>query len=284
MNFSNLVANLRINITNFTNGLNNARRQTQQFASNFARNTRNFSNAFAANNWIDGVQTLGERLHNVGLGLRDIARISSGILISQTFYTAANSIRDAAGALAEFNQNLDYAHVTYSALFGDANLANSFLGVLKDVSVESIFEYSDIEGMARKLSAYGIEYKNLLYIIEGLTNIGAISGDTAALERLAVAIGQINAKGKLTAEEMRQLANAYTPIYDILREKLNITEEQLKSVGDLSISSADAINAIIDYSNETFGATADAAVSTITGLKNKIVDSLKVTGSEIIAP
>jgi len=280
MAFADLTANLRLNIAGFTRAMNNARRQAQRFSSQLASVTKEGS----ADKLIEGYTRLNDRLHKVGLGARDVARIVAGMTISQTFYGITRSIREATSALWEFNENLDYANVTYGALFGDSNLASDFIDTLKQYSIDTIFEYSDIEGMARKLSAYGIEYKNLMYIIEGLTNIGTISGDTAALERLAVAIGQINAKGTLKAEEMRQLANAYTPIYDILRDKLGLTEEELGRVGDLGISSAEAINAIIEYANETFGATADAAVLTIRGLNNKIVDSLKVMGADIMSP
>ncbi len=280
MTFSDLTIGLNLNIAKFTNAMNKARQQTQRFSSYMA----SISTDGSADELIRGYTTLGDRLHRVGLGARDVARIVAGMTISQTFYGITRSIREATDALWEFNKGLDYAQVTYGALFGSSDLATDFIDTLKQFSIDTIFEYSDIEGMARKLSAYGIEYQNLMYIIEGLTNIGTISGDTAALERLAVAIGQINAKGTLKAEEMRQLANAYTPIYDILREKLGLSEDELGMVGDLGISSADAINAIIEYANETFGATADAAVQTITGLNNRIVDSLKVMGADIMSP
>ena len=280
MALQDLVANLRLNISQFTNSMNNVRRQTQRFSSAMA----SVNNQASAQRLVNGYTQLDRTLHRVGLGFRDVARIASGITISQTFYGITRSINEATDALTDFIENLDYAQVTYSALFNDSELASNFIDTLKDFSVDTIFEYSDIEGMARKLSAYGIEYKNLMYIIEGLTNLGTISGDSAALERLAVALGQINAKGKLSAEEVRQLANAYVPINDILRDKLGVTEEGFKSIGDLGISSADAINAIIEYANETFGATAEAAVYTITGLKNKIVDTLKVMGADMMTP
>ena len=229
MAFVDLVANLHLNIQQFNTALNQARRQTQRFASNLDTTLSRTS----VDKLTAGYDNLKKSLHGVGLGFKDIARISSGIMISQTFYGIKRSIDEATSALWSFNESLDYAQVTYSALFGDSKLATSFLDALQKHSVDTIFEYTDIEGMARKLSAYGIEYKNLMYIIEGLTDLGTISGDSAALERLAVAIGQINAKGTLKAEEVRQLANAYVPINDILREKLGVTEEGFKSIGDL---------------------------------------------------
>ena len=266
--------------TKMPNAVKEARKQLNNFYSFMGKQSKQGS----ADKLIEGYERLQDRLHKVGFAARDVARIFAGITISQTFYTVSRAIREATQALWDFNEGLDYAQVTYGALFGDSTLASNFIDTMKQFSIDTIFEYTDIENMARKLSAYGIEYQNLMYIIEGLTNIGTISGDTAALERLAVAIGQINAKGTLKAEELRQLANAYTPIYDILRDKLGLSEEDLGMVGDLGISSADAINAIIEYANETFGATADAAVLTIRGLNNRIVDSLKVMGADMMSP
>lgn len=280
MNFSDLVMRLNVDVRPFTSAMNNARRQVQRFASTIAQ----VSTDGTASRLVEGYRSLNDRLHNVGLSLRDISRISAGIVVSQTFYGIARSVREATDALWAFNESLDYATVTYSALMGSKDIATDFISTLKQFSVDTIFEYSDIENMSRKLLSYGIEYKNLMFIIEGLTNIGTLSGDSAALERLAVAIGQLNAKGVLQAEEVRQFANAYTPIYDILKEKLGLSEEDFKQIGDLRISSEDAINAIIEYTNEKFGSVADAAMYTITGLNNRIVDTLKVMGADMLQP
>ena len=280
MNFSDLVVALRLNISQFTSAMNTARQQAQRFSSAMAQ----ASTAGSADALIQGYTTLNDRLHRVGLGLRDIARISSGIVVSQTFYGIARSIEDATDALSTFIEALDYANVAYSALFNDSNLAGDFLDTLQQFSVDTIFKYQDLEKMARKLLAYGIEYKNLMFIIEGLTNIGTMSGDTAALERLAVAIGQIKAKGVLQAEEVRQLVNAYAPMHDILREKFGLTDEDFENLGDLRLPADDVINAIVEYANEQFGAVSEAAMLTLTGLKNRITDSLKVMGAEIMQP
>lgn len=280
MQFTDLVASLRLNISNFTNGMNTVRRQVQQFSSALAR----ASTAGAADDLIRGYTTLNERLHNVGLGLRDIARISSGIVVSQTFYGITRAVNDATNALWAFNESLDYAQVSYAALFNDSSLSSDFLKSLQQFSVETIFEFSDLEKMSRKLLAYGMEYENLMYIIEGLTNIGTMSGDPAALERLAVAMGQINAKGFLQAEEVRQLVNAYAPMQDILRDSFGLSDEDFGNISDLRLPANEVINAIVDYANNRFGAVSEAAMLTITGLKNRIVDTLKVMGADIMTP
>lgn len=282
MAFADLTARLNLDIRNFSSALNSANDKVTSFSSTLTRMVH--GQTAGTEGLVRNYDNVNRSLHRVALSLRDVSRIASGIIVSQAFYRTTDAIKNAVSALWEFNTALDYAQVTYSSLFGSSDLASGFLQELQQFSVDTIFQFSDLENMSRKLLAYGIEYKNLMYITKGLTNIGTLSGDSAALERLAVAIGQINAKGTLKAEEVRQLANAYVPIYDILRDKMGLTDEDFKSIGDLGIKSADAINAIVEYSNERFGDMANAAMMTITGLNNRIVDSFKVMGADMLKP
>lgn len=268
-------AQFRLDMSDFASKLNTASRSLRTFANAQRR-------VLKAQN--QGFDKATDIIKSFNRSLSDTANITRGIIISQTFYSAVGAIRDATGALWQFNKELDYAHVTYSALFGDASLANDFMSVLQEHAIETIFNYQDLAGISKKLLAYGLEYKNLMFIMEGLTNLGTMSGDSAALDRIALALGQIYTKGKLSAEEMRQLANAYVPITDIIKEKFNLSEEDLGRVGDLNLPAEEVINAIVDYANENFGSVGDAAMYTITGLEAKIVDTLKVVGAEMLKP
>lgn len=268
MAFASLTAQLRLDTADFSGKLARAGAKVGTFGETLSKNYKE------ANTWL-GRHTLG---------LKDTARIIQGIVISQAFYAAVGAIRDATSALTQFNEKLDYAKVTYGALFGSADLANDFVKVLQEKSINSIFDYDTLATASKKLLAYGIEYQNLGFIMDGLLNFGAMSGDTAALDRIALAIGQIQTTGYLAATEMRQLANAFVPIYDIVQDTFGLTGEQMKNVGDLRLPAEQVINAIVDYSEAKFGDVADAAMLTITGLKNRIVDTMKVLGSEMMMP
>lgn len=268
-------AQFKLDMSDFSSKLASAAKDIRKFANFQQRMVRDTNPGYAS---------ATAMIRTFNRSLSDTANITRGIVISQAFYAGVGAIRDATNALWDFNKQLDYAHVTYSALFGDANLARDFMSVLQEHAIETIFGYQDLAGISKKLLAYGLEYENMMFIMEGLTNLGTMSGDSAALDRIALALGQIYTKGKLSAEEMRQLANAYVPITDIIQQKFGLTGDDLKRVGDLNLPAADVINAIVDYANENFGSVGDAAMLTITGLEAKIVDTLKVVGSEMIAP
>lgn len=282
----NLTAMLHLSTAGFTNSLRNAEAQVNTFTSKLGsklavahKRTESFGAGLA-----DNYKNANKELRTHTLGLKDTARIIQGIVISQAFYSIAGSIRDATRALTSFNEQLDYAQVTFGALFGDANMSTELLESLKSMSVDTIFDYETLAGATKKLLAYGIEAENVLYTMQGLINFGSMSGDTAALDRIALALGQIKTTGYLTATEMRQLANAYVPIYDIIQKSFNLTGKQMQNVGDLRLPAHEVLNAIVDYSEAKFGDVADAAMLTITGLKNRVVDTMKVTGSEMMQP
>lgn len=268
MSIATMMATLKLNISDFATKLDSASTKLSKFATK------------AQDNYGRAAVTL--KSHN--LGLKDTARIVQGIVISQAFYAAVGAIHSATSALWTFNKELDYARITYSALFGSVDLADDFTAALQEHAVNTIFDYQQLAAVSKKLLAYGIEYENLMYIMEGLTNLGAMSGDAAAMDRIALALGQIKTTGYLTATEMRQLANAYVPIYDIVKESFGLSGKQMESIGDLKLPAEQVINAVVEYANDKFGAVGDAAMYTITGLQNRIVDTLKVVGVEMIQP
>lgn len=254
----------------------------KQFAANLSKASTSIRDF--AKNTAKPFKGLDKKMHTLGLGLRDIARIAFGIMISQAFYRGAQAITDATSALTEFNESLDYAQVTYTALFGSSDISSRFLETLKEQSIDTMYSFEDLTQASKKLLAYGIDYKNVAYITEGLGNLAAMSGDTAAMDRISYALGQIYAKGTLKAEEMRQLANAYVPIQQILKDSFNLTDDQLGNVGALRIPAEDAINAIVNYANTQFASVGKSAMLTITGLKSRITDTFKVMGNEMTQP
>lgn len=268
MSFASMTARLRLNISDFSRGLSRA-----------ARSMRSFATTASASY---GVAAAALNKHN--LHLKDTVRIIHGIVIAQAFYNAVGAISDATSALWKFNKELDYMQITYSALFGSSELATDFMGALQEHSINTIFDYQELADASKKLLAYGIEYENLMFIMNGLTDLGAMSGDKDSLTRIARALGQIYTKGKLGAEEMRQLADAYVPIYEIVQSSFGLTDKQMSRVGDLNLPAHQVINAVIDYANAEFGSVGDAAMYTITGLENRVVDSMKVMGTAMIRP
>ena len=59
-------------------------------------------------------------------------------------------------------------------------------------------------------------------------------------------------KGKVSTQELLQMAERGLPVFEILGKKLNLTKEQLGDIGNQAISSSVAIPALLEGLNERF--------------------------------
>ena len=267
--FADLTARLNLNIQNFASNLQSASGMMNQFA----RTMNGTINS--------GMADPAKKAYTV---FTDVKRIVQGILISQVFYQGMRAIKDAASATWEFASSLEYAQIAYSNLFGDTALATEFINVLKDFAAVTPFGFTEAEKAAKRLLAYGIEYKNVMYVMQGVLSASTMTGSAQTIESVSRALGQINTKGRLYNEEMRQLTEAGIPAYEILQEKLGLTQDQLKNLAKNAVPASVAINALVDGINERFGGVAKVSNLTMQGLFANLKDNLLMISSEAIQP
>jgi tape measure domain-containing protein len=94
----------------------------------------------------------------------------------------------------------------------------------------------------------------------------ALGGQADTLEGIARALGQIQAKGKGSAEELMQLAERGVPVFEILKEKLGLTGAQIQDIGNQSVSSGAIIKAVMEGLAERFGGQSDKIQKKFSGL------------------
>ena len=175
-NFANLTANLNLNIQNFASNMRRASSLANQFSANLKGQINN---------------GMVEPAKKSKFEFKDVARIVQGIMISKVFYGGLNAIRNATSAVWEFSQELEYAKIAYSNLFGDTALADEFINVLKDFAAKTPFSFQESEAAAKRLLAYGIQYKNVMYVMQGVLAASSMQGNPQVIESVSRALGQI---------------------------------------------------------------------------------------------
>ena len=268
-NFAVLTAALKMNMVHFADGLRDAAKMTNKFANDVSGKVNN---------------GLVEPAKRAKVEYKDVARIVQGIMISKVFYSGLGAIRNATNAVWEFSKSLEYANIAYANLFGSTELATEFINVLEDFAAKTPFSFSDAEAASKRLLAYGVEYKNVMYMMQGIMAASAMQGNPEVIERVSRSMGQIYTKGRLMNEEMRQLAEAGIPAYQILREELGLTQEQLQNLGDEAIPASVAINALIEGMNKRFSGVVSASAMTMTGLISNIKDNALMIAQTLTAP
>lgn len=268
-NFANLSANLNLNIQNFSTNMRRASVLMSQFASNMSGQIN---------------AGMVDPAKKAKVEYKDVARIVQGILISKVFYGGLNAIRAATDSVWEFSKQLEYAKIAYSNLFGDQALALEFINVLKDFAAVTPFSFQESEAAAKRLLAYGVQYKNVMYMMKGVLAASSMQGNPQVIESISRALGQIYTKGRLMNEEMRQLAEAGIPAYQILQEKLGLTSKQLQNLGREAIPASKAINALVDGMTERFGNVIDASVMTLQGIISNLKDNATMLFASMFDP
>lgn len=82
-------------------------------------------------------------------------------------------------------------------------------------------------------------------------------------------------KGKVSTQELLQMAERGLPVFEILGKKLNLTKEQLGDIGNQAISSSVAIPALLEGLNERFAGSLEGQSKTLLGKRSNIQDTFE---------
>lgn len=230
-----------------------------------------------------GLRNIDNSAKNATRHLKDVERIIGGIAISQGFYRLAGQIEQAASTLFTFMGDMEKAQIAMEQfLGGDEDRAKGFIYNMKEFAAETQFATDQALHLSKQLMAAQFDPSQIRSIMEVLNDAASTSGASAeVIDRVVYAMNQIKTKGKIMAEEMRQLANANIPIYRILSEQLGIAQEKIMDIGDLNIDGDLGVMALLRGLEKEYKGTAKRIAETVPGALGNIKDNLLFLGEGI---
>ncbi|MDU3215722.1 MAG: tape measure protein, partial [Negativicoccus succinicivorans] len=197
---------------------------------------------------------------------RTFAGVLAGTAVAMSGIGVA-AIKAAAG--------LEQTKMAFTSMLGSAQKANEFLEELKDFAAHTPFEFAQVKGAAQKFLAFGFTAKQ---IIPTLTAVGdaasAMGMGEDGINRLTLALGQMAAKGKVSGEEMRQLAEAGIPAWQMLADSIEVSiPEAMKLAESGAINAQQGLEAIVNGMNDKFSGMMDVQSQTFSGLISTIKDN-----------
>src|SRR5690606_9612837 len=188
--------------------------------------------------------------------------------------SAAISGLGAAGVklAADFEQ----AQIAFETMLGDAERAEQFLRELEVYARRTPFGFVGLQQSARQLLAYGFTADRVLAMITPIGDtVAAMGGSQQMLEAIIRALGQMQAKGKVSAEEMLQLTEQGIPAWHMLAEAIGVTVPEAMELASRGVVSASyAIDAILAGMTRRFGGAMEKQADTILGRWEQIKDGL----------
>ena len=213
-----------------------------------------------------GFDSLTNTLHNVagafGIGL------NIGNAISMVKGMITNSYQLAAA--------MEQSEMAFTTMLGSAEAATEMLTNLRDFADKTPFEFAGLQEAAKRMMAYGFAAEE---IIPTLTAVGdaaaALGGGQPMIERLTTALGQMAAKGKVSGEEVRQLAESGVPALRYLAEAAGVTTGEMSKMIEKGVVPADkAVKVLLENMSKDFGGLMGKQATTATGKMSTFSDAM----------
>ena len=152
--------------------------------------------------------------------------------------------------------------------------AGALLKWVEQLAIKSPFTQDGIASAFRRVQAYVFAEEEAQRLTQAMVDFSAGSGgSTEQMNRIALALGQVRAAGKLTGMEMRQLTEAGLPVTEILAKAFGVTTSELVELREKGLIPADkAIQAIVSTIENDFGGAAARQTETFAGLMSSMED------------
>jgi tape measure domain-containing protein len=200
---------------------------------------------------------------------------------------AAGAAGVAATAMGlKFNASMEQSRVAFTNLLGSGERAEAMLDRLYNLAKQTPFEFPQLTQASQKLLGFGMAAKDVIPSMRTIGDaIAGVGGGAAEIDSVTRAIGQMQAKGKVSSEELLQLAEAGVPAYKLLADQLGITGAQLdKQLRAGAISADKGIGALMEGMRSKYGGMAKAQSKTFSGMLSSMKDSAMQILGEITMP
>lgn len=184
----------------------------------------------------------------------------------------------------DFNSMRQQAEIAFTTMLGSGERAKTFLDDLQQFAAKTPFEFPELVQASQKMLAMGFAADKIKPTLTAIGDaVAGLGGSSAMVDRVTTALGQMLAKGKVSAEEMLQLTEAGIPAWDILAKRIGVSiPEAMKLAEKGAIDSQTAVAALTEGMNERFGGMMEKQSQTAQGLISTLKDTFSQTAGMIL--
>jgi len=190
------------------------------------------------------------------------------------------------GAAVGLNSSLEQSKIAFTTMLGSAEKADAFLKEMAAFAANTPFEFPDLIDASKRMFAFGFEAKQVKPLLTAVGDaVAAVGGGSAVIDGVTTALGQMQAKGKVSAEEMNQLAERGIPAWDMLAKKMGLSTAEVMKLSEKGLIPAQTmIDAFMEGSASRFGGMMAKQAMTFQGAMSTIKDSLTMATATAFKP
>ena len=253
--------------------------QTDRITKTLANNTNKLKNRLDKSS--RSFRNNGRAAKSAAGGVRTFTRSIAPLLKALAAVAAARFIFVQTAELETQRKSLE-------VLTGSLSKTNEIIKEIQAFGAVTPFTSSELIEQTKRLKAFGFETDELVDTTKRLANVAGATG--ADLQGIALAFGQIRAKGKLQREEELQLLERGVDITTELKKITGLQGEEFESAMRKGKIGADLVNqALINLTSEggAFFGGATKQATTLNGKLSTLIDSVQTlarTVGDILGP
>lgn len=201
---------------------------------------------------------------------------------------AAKEIKDTVAASIDLNSKLQQANITFTTFLGSEQAAQEHLQELQRFAATTPFQFPDLVDASRRLQAMGFSAKEVIPDLRAIGGaVSALGTGTEGINRITLALGQMQQKGKVTGEELRQLQEAGIDATGYIAKALETTTADVLAKSEKGqISGRTGVNAIISglAADPRFAGLLEAQSRSFAGAMSNIQDSAQMALAQGLKP
>ncbi|GEO26226.1 hypothetical protein AAC03nite_20110 [Alicyclobacillus acidoterrestris] len=175
--------------------------------------------------------------------------------------------------------NLQQANVAFATMLGSAQKAQQFMNQVQSFAIATPFSTADVVKNAQLMMAMGFSAKSIIPDLQAIGDASsALGGSADTIQRIVLALGQMQQHGKVDAQDMLQLTSVGINGWKMLADKLHLTVAQVQALSQAGkLQAAPAVQTILQGMEKLYnGQMQKNASSTFSGLMSQITDTFKI--------
>jgi tape measure domain-containing protein len=166
----------------------------------------------------------------------------------------------------KFNSSMEQNTVAMTHFLHSSSAATHELNSLFQLAATTPFEFTQVSDAAKRFLAFGFTVQQTNAYLRVLADTASgVGGGADTINRIVLAVGQMQAKGRVMGQELLQLEEVGIPALEILQKQLGLTDDQLVRIGDQGLKASVAIPALMKGLQEQFGGLSDQQAKTFAG-------------------
>jgi tape measure domain-containing protein len=221
-----------------------------------------------------------------GIGSKSLDMVKGAAVVAAAAVGAAlTAVVGAVGKVGiSYNAMMEQSEIAWTTILGSAEEAKSTLKSLETMGAKTPFEFEGLDKAAKLLNMAGFEGDKLFSTLTSVGDaVSAVGGGQEELEGVSRAIFQMASKGKISAEEMSQMAERGIPAWQL------IADAQGKSVAEImkmseqgKLMAEDVLPILIDGMGNKFSGAMDKQSQSFNGLMSTLKDNLKIFSAQLM--